>query len=198
MLAATHTQMAVPSNHWLSALALTSLTGCLQPTATTEPAPAATAELPAELRGTWLDSWSTSMEYSLATSAYDFDTHVWFGGRADLWDMAPYRGFGLSLGADGTFLWVRGEDGGVGGCQSYAVHVIKGSVTVEGSVLRFRPSAQRQRYESTCDPSLNFDRDVPNEDFTMPFTISATSDTGLSTLRLVDEASGATFVYFRQ
>lgn len=177
-----------------------SAVGCLQTTTrTSEGNPATTsAELPADVRGTWLDSWSTSMEYSLATKAYDFETGVWFDGLPDLWDMAPNRGFGLSLGADGSFLWVRGEDGGVGGCQSYGVLVIKGTATVDGDRMRFHPTAGRQRYESTCDPSLNFDRALPNEDFSMPFAVGATQDTGLPTLKLLDEASGTTFVYFRK
>lgn len=134
------------------------------------------------------------MEYSLARNAYDFETRLWFGGHPNPWDVAPYRGFGLSLAADGTFLWVRGEDTGVG----RSIHVIKGTFSIEQSVVRFHPIAQRQHYENTNDPSRNFDVDLPSEDFAMRYTLGATPEAGLSTLRLIDEASGTTFVYFRQ
>lgn len=153
------------------------------------------SELPAELRGTWLDSWSTSMQYELAKDAYDFDTGVWFGGLPDLWDMAPYRGFGIELAADGSFVWLRGSDGGVGGCQSYAVEVIKGTAAAQGDTLRLRVTAHRQRYESTCDPSLNYDRSVPNAVIDVTYERGATVDTGLPTLRLVDRSKTA-FEYF--
>lgn len=170
--------MAVPTNHWLSALAHSSLLG-----------------VPGtELFGTWLDSWSTSMEYSLARNAYDFETRLWFGGHANPWDVAPYRGFGLSLADDGTFLWVRGEDTGV----ARSIHVIRGTFSVERSVVRFHAAAQRQHYEHTGDPSRNFDVDLPNEDLAMTYALGATPEGGLATLRLIDATSGTTFVYFRQ
>ncbi len=137
------------------------------------------------------------MQYELASNAYDFESQVWFGGLPDLWDMAPNRGLGLSLSADGTFVWVRSADGGLGGCQSYSVRVIRGVAVVDGDVLKFHPTAQRERYSSTCDPSLDYDRDVANEDFEMPFVLGATQDTGLPTLRLVDAASGTAFDFFR-
>lgn len=136
------------------------------------------------------------MQYALASGAYDFESHIWFGGLPDLWDMAPNRGLGLSLAADGTFLWVRSADGGVGGCQSYSVLVIRGVAVAAGGVVTFHPTAQRERYTSTCDPSLDYDRDVPNEDFEMSFTLGATQDTGLPILRLTDESSGTSFDYF--
>lgn len=137
------------------------------------------------------------MQYGLATKAYDFETGVWFEGRNDLWDMAPNRGLGIAFEPDGSFLWVRSEDGGMGGCKSYAVQVTKGTAFAEGDTIRFHTTAQRQRYESTCDPSLNHDRDLPNEDFTLKYVRSATEDTALPTLRLVDETSATTLDYFK-
>lgn len=169
------------------------------PPTATEPAPAPAGDpLPAELRGTWLDRWSTSMQYELAEKAYDFDTGVWFEGRPDLWDMAPYRGFGLALAADGSFFWIREEDGGLGGCKSYGLVVMKGTVTAGEGTLRFHPSAVRQRYESTCDPSLNFDRALPNDEIVVTFTHGLTNDGARETLRLDEAASGTGIDYFKR
>lgn len=168
------------------------------PGGTGEPANEPLGGVPAELAGTWIDSWSASMQYGLAAGAYDFDTGVWFGGQPDLWDMAPNRGLGIAFGQDGSFLWVQSADGGMGGCQSYSVRVIKGTAAVDADVIRFHPTAQRERYESTCDPSLDYDRDVANEDFALPYEIGATEDVGRPTLKLRDESSGTTFLFFRQ
>lgn len=135
------------------------------------------------------------MGYSLAEHAYDFETGVWFEGKPDLWDMAPYRGFGVAFGEDDSFIWVRGEDGGVGGCQSYAVEVIKGTATaMDDGTIRFHATARRQRYDSTCDPSLNYDRDMPLGSFDMSYALGSTVDTGSPTLTLSDESG--TFDYF--
>lgn len=157
---------------------------------------AASEPPPAALRGTWLDHWSTSLGYSLAVDAYDFRTGVWFRGLPDLWDLAPARGLGLSIAPDGSFLWVMSADGGLGGCQSYSVQVSKGTVTAADGFLHFHPTQQRQRYESTCDPSLSYDRAVPNVDFDLQYEIGATQDTGLPTLRLFDATEGFEIVFF--
>lgn len=202
--------MTIPSRVSIFLLALAGVAGCtVESTNDAASHPAASTdgdtddssdhevtELPADLRGTWLDSWSTSMQYKLAKDAYDFDTGVWFGGLPDLWDMAPNRGFGIELAANGSFVWVRGSDGGVGGCQSYAVEVIKGTAAAQGDTLRLRVTAHRQRYESTCDPSLNYDRSVADEVIEVTYERGATVDTGLPTLRLTDH-SKTTFDYFK-
>lgn len=157
------------------------------------PAPQATAGV----AGIWLDRWSTSMQYKLGARVYDFDTGVWFGGAHEPWDMAPYRGWGIAFEPDGSFLWIRVHDAGIGGCKSYAVHVMKGTASVGPSTIRFHPTAQRQKYASVCNPKLDYDRDVPNQDFELAYTLGATVDTGAPTLQLVDGASGTVYDYFR-
>lgn len=161
-----------------------------------ESSPTPSTPPPTALRGTWLDPWSTSLQYSLAVDAYDFRRGVWFRGLPDLWDLAPARGLGLAIHGDGSFLWVLSADGGLGGCQSYSVQVIEGTVTAADGFLHFHPTAQRQRYESTCDPSLSYDRALPNADFDLAYELGATQDTGLPTLRLFDPEAGIDVVYF--
>ena len=200
--------MASTSNGPLSVLAFFCLSACTVTPATTtrsdassaagDAAPVNQTSLPAELHGVWLDSWSASMQYRLARNAYDFDTGVWFGGLPDLWDMAPDRGLGLAFGEDGSFLWIQSADGGVGGCQSYSVRVTRGIASVDGGAVRFHPTAQRERYHSTCDASLDDDRALPNEDFAMPYEAGTTEDVGRPTLKLLDPASGTTFVFFHE
>jgi hypothetical protein len=156
-------------------------------------------EMPANMRGVWLDHWSTSMEYQLATEMYNFDTKVWFKGNQAPWDMAPYRGYGISLEQNGNFIWVLGSDGGTGGCQSYTIDFMKGTAVVQdGNTIRFRATARRQRYESTCDPSLNYDRDASGGDFVMSYVLGATQDTGRPTLRLINQSDNAAFDYFKK
>lgn len=195
--------MKIESMALSSALALLLLAagGCkTDPTesGTTTTSGTTTAEMPAELRGVWLDHWSTSMGYELATETYDFETNVWFMGRQDFWDMAPYRGFGISFDQDGNFIWVLGSDGGLVGCQSYSIDFMKGTAVAQNGTIRFHAAERRQRYESTCDPSLNFDRDASGGDFEMEFVVGATQDTGLPTLRLVNPIDGTTFDYFEK
>lgn len=205
--------MAPTTNGPLSVLALFFLSACTVTPATTttrsdassaagdtpeRPADQTETSLPAELHGAWLDSWSASMQYGLARNAYDFETGVWFGGLRDLWDMAPDRGIGIAFAEDGSFLWIQSADSGVGGCQSYSVRVTKGTASVDGGAVRFHPTGQRERYHSTCNPSLDYDRALPNEDFAMPYEVGATQDVGRPTLKLLDSASGTTFLFFHE
>jgi len=210
---------AMTSTSKLSAFALAILAGCTPVTSTSSGAPTGaptstrtgaptdpwattTSATPptadaVQLTGTWVDHWSASMQYGLATQAYDFERGVWFGGLPSLWDMAPNRGLGIAFTPDGTFLWVRASDGGVGGCKSSAVHVMKGTATVEAGVIHLHPTAQRQRYDSTCDPSLRYDRELANADLALGYALGATVDTGRPTLRLVDAATGEAHDYVR-
>ncbi len=138
------------------------------------------------------------MGYQLATEMYDFDTGVWFKGYYDPWEMAPYQGFGISFGPNGAFTWVMGSNNADAGCKSYSIDFMKGSATVQdANTIRFRETQRWQRYHSTCDPSLNYDRDASGGDFTMDYVLGATQDTGLPTLRLYTPSDGTGFDYFK-
>lgn len=172
--------------------------GATDPTAGDPTTGTAPAEIPADLRGVWLDSWSTSMGYLLATEMYNFETGVWFMGHPSPWDMAPYRGYGISFDQSGNFTWVLGSDGGLGGCKSYAIDFMKGTAeVVDHDTIRFHAADRRQLYHSTCDPSLNYEQDASGGVFEMDYVLGTTQDTGLPTLRIVNTSDGTAFDYFK-
>ena len=113
------------------------------------------SELPVNLQGVWLDRWSTSMGYQLATEMYDFDTGVWFKGYYDPWEMAPYQGFGISFGPNGAFTWVMGSNNADAGCKSYSIDFMKGSATVQdANTIRFRETQEMAALPQHLRPEL--------------------------------------------
>lgn len=155
--------------------------------------------LPEILRGSWLDSWSFQNSYIIDDKFYDATTGTWFRGAVSPWDMDPRPGTGFTILENGEFVWNYGLSTGVGGCQSYTVEFLQGEVNTEGNTITFEPSVRRRKYHSTCEPSLNFDRDESTQAFAVAYEITQeTSELGTTLLKLtLHHDNGAYTEYYR-
>jgi len=129
-------------------------------------------ELPVELRGTWIDQWSMTMQYVFDPLLYNPQSKEWFRGSYDPWSMDPRHASGIQMQEDGTFIWAVVIDAGNGGCQSYTAQYIKGTISVDGDELTFKPKVKRMKYHSVCEPGNVFDRDEALDSFTKEFSFS--------------------------
>lgn len=123
-------------------------------TAASYPSTAPTGPAPSQLTGTWVSGTSTGVDY------YNSTTGQW----------APPSGTGalLEVHADGTFK--RGVTVQLSnyGCTTSIIGHYTGRLRVDGSALTLDPTSSRQKYTSSCNSSLNYDRTVPNA--SLPFT----------------------------
>ncbi|WP_027482998.1 hypothetical protein [Deinococcus pimensis] len=107
------------------------------------------AGVPSALTGHWYRGTSTLVDY------YNPTTGQW----------SPPSGSGtqLKINADGTF--TRSVTGQLStyGCTTTTFGYYTGTVAVTGNTLTLNPTYSRQKYTNDCTPSMNSDRDVPNE-----------------------------------
>ncbi len=136
------------------------------------------SEIPATLRGEWLESWSLYMQHSFDPMLYDPQSNTWFRGSYDPWSMDPVPGFGIQLNRDGTFVWAMVVATSTGGCQVYTAEYLKGTVSLENDIITFKPQIRRMKYHSVCNPTNDFDRSEDNASFTMQYKLSTVNDSG--------------------
>ncbi|GGK30165.1 hypothetical protein GCM10008955_24920 [Deinococcus malanensis] len=124
------------------------------------PTAAPSTPAPAQLGGTWISGTSTGVDY------YNPGSGQW----------APPSGTGvlLQIHPDGTF--TRGVTVQLSnyGCTTTVIGHYTGRVRVSGSEMVLEPTSSRQKYLSSCNSSLNYDREVPN--VSLPFTWELGSD----------------------
>jgi len=141
------------------------LSSCYQAQEDTSPQ----IQIPVSLVGEWLDEWSFQNSYPLNTRLFNEHTSLWFSGAYDPWSMDPRPGFGLKIYPDGKFIWTQAVSSGQGGCQSYVVEFLKGSLEATASTMVFKPNIRRRKYHSACNPSLDFDRNESTDSFQMDY-----------------------------
>ncbi|MDF2157054.1 hypothetical protein [Algoriphagus sp. CAU 1675] len=158
-------------------------------------------ELPEILLGTWLDEWSFTSGYAYKDKLYNPATGQWFDGAYDPWSMNPRPGFGIEIFEDGTFSWSTVVSTGVGGCQAYIAEYLEGKVEFVDDQLVFSPDIRRKKYHSSCNPSMNFDRNEPTSAFQMGYRLQV-QDWGLGrshvTLKLLEGSSERAFQTIKQ
>jgi len=59
------------------------------------------------------------------------------------------------------------------GCTTTIVGHYSGRVRVSGADLVLEPTSSRQKYTSSCNSSLNYDREVPNSSLSFTWTLEA-------------------------
>ncbi|SFC23377.1 hypothetical protein SAMN04487891_107223 [Flagellimonas taeanensis] len=130
------------------------------------------SEVPTELTGNWMDSWSWFMQYNFDPLLYDPDAKVWFRGSYDAWSMDPRPGFGLQIDQSGNFIWTVVVSTNTGGCQVYTAEYLKGTVEITANKITFHSKVRRKKYHSVCNPGNNFDRDEDKGSFSLTFKIT--------------------------
>lgn len=145
-----------------------------------EPAlPEPIVQVPEILKGEWLDDWSFTNKFEFNDQLFNPSTGRWFEGAKDPWSMNPKPGLGLKIYPDGSFVWITLASSGVGGCQSFEIEYLKGTLDFEEEEMIFRPTLRRKKYQSTCNPQVNFDRNEPVAEFRMEYhLLTQDFDTG--------------------
>lgn len=129
-------------------------------------------EVPTNLLGNWMDSWSWFMQYEFEPLLYNSSTKVWFKGSYDAWSMDPRPGFGLQIDDEGNFIWTVVVSTSTGGCQVYTAEYLSGTVVINSDKITFHPKIRRKKYHSVCNPSNNFDRDEDKGSFSVNFKVT--------------------------
>lgn len=169
-------------------LFLIQLTSCEENPEPTLPAPV--VEVPEVLTGAWLDDFSFTNEFEFNDQLFNPTTGRWFGGAKDPWSMNSRPGLGLKIYPNGSFVWITLNSSGVGGCQSFLIEYLKGTLDFEEEEMIFKPTLRRKKYQSVCNPQVNFDRNESVNEFRMEYHL-LTQDLGngfkRGVLSLLDE-----------
>ncbi len=169
-----------------------------------DPAPdAPDNSLPAELAGSWRDSWSLWNGHLIYDDLYNPDKKAWFKGNATPWDLQPDPANGVAFDRQGNFVWVvlsstRPYPGS--GCWVTTAEFIRGKAQVKGDKIVFTPSVRRQMYHSVCNPSQDFDREREHTPFEVTYQVySKTEDDGmqLKVIRLINPDNSFTEYFAR-
>lgn len=131
--------------------------------------PAPVVEVPEILTGAWLDDWSFTNEFGFNDRLFNPSTGRWFEGASDPWSMDSRPGMGLKIYPDGSFVWVTLASNGLEGCRSFVAEYIKGTLDFEEEEMIFKPDLRRKKYQSSCNPQVNFDRNEPVAEFRMEY-----------------------------
>jgi hypothetical protein len=145
-------------------------------------APIPIVEVPELMKGEWLDDWSFTNEFEFNEKLFNPSTGLWFEGAKDPWSMGSRPGLGLKIYPDGSFVWITLASTGVGGCQSFVVEYLKGTLDFEEEEMIFRPILRRKKYQSTCNPEINFDRNESVAEFRMEYHL-LTQDLGNGSMK---------------
>lgn len=170
-------------------LFLVNFSSCEENPVPTLPAPV--VEVPEILTGAWLDDWSFSNEYVFNDQLFDPNTGRWFEGAKDPWSMNPRPALGLKINPDGSFVWITLASSGIGGCHSFVIEFLKGTLDFEEEEIIFTPNLRRKKYQSLCNPQVNFDRNEPLTEFRMEYhLLTQDLDNGFKrgVLSLLDES----------
>ncbi|MER3374874.1 MAG: hypothetical protein RIM83_09600 [Allomuricauda sp.] len=130
------------------------------------------SEVPSNMTGDWMDSWSWFMQYEFEPLLYNPTNKVWFHGSYDAWSMDPRPGFGLQIDGEGNFIWTVMVSTSTGGCQVYTAEYLSGTVVINENKITFLPKVRRKKYHSVCNPGNNFDRDEDKSSFSLNFKVS--------------------------
>jgi uncharacterized protein (DUF2141 family) len=123
--------------------------------------PAAGGTAPSEVVGQWSHGSSTGVDY------YNPSNGSW----------APPSGTGalLSIAADGSFHFSTMVQSSFYSCTIDAVNFHEGKAAFEGDSLTLYPESSRQKYESSCNPGLNYDHAIPNQPIPFRWRIDGSS-----------------------
>lgn len=159
--------------------------------------------LPAELEGSWRDSWSLWNNHKIYDDLYNATTKKWFGGYTTPWDLQPDPANGVYFDKQGNFVWVvlsstRPYPGS--GCWVTTAEFISGKAEIKGDKIQFKPSVRRQMYHSVCNPTQDFDREREHALFEVSYKVyPKTEDDGtqLKVIRLINPDQSFTEYFAR-
>jgi hypothetical protein len=179
---------------WILLIVLPGFTSCQKKDTvpTEQPSDSPSNSIPAELAGSWRDSWSLWNDHLIYVDLYNVTTKKWFAGNATPWDLQPDPANGVYFDKQGNFVWIvlsstRPYTGS--GCWVTTAEFISGKVEVKGNNIRFMPSVRRQMYESVCNPSQDFDREREHTPFELTYQIYQKTEedgTQLKVIRLIN------------
>ena len=125
------------------------------------------------LTGTWVDQWTLNHGKStIDESLYDRESGKWFGGAADPYS-ASNAGFGLTISADGKFIWTTVEYFPVSECPSHTADYMTGNTMVlPNNWVTFDINYWQSMFFSSCDSTINVDTGVTPEQVVLNYEIN--------------------------